>query len=170
MPKLWNSKCRKLWNILYRLHANIVTKNVGGVNKKFIKGERLKYYPTGMPLYSCSRGMKRPTVERVTNKDIKNKLKNYYLSFRQSFVIGDKEKRNIVDKRYYQKKGTGSGRYWRKTNKAVVPDKPIDPLWKIKEICKRGLNGTIPDKSNIRPMDADVPEILRGFGAKKAIT
>ncbi|MBQ9232511.1 MAG: hypothetical protein IJ167_00555 [Lachnospiraceae bacterium] len=153
-------------------NANIVTKNVGGVNKKFIKGERLKYYPTGMPLYSCSRGMKRPTVERVANKDIKNKLKNYYMLFRQSLVIGDKDKGNIVDKRYYQKKGTGSGRYWRKTNKAVVPDKPvkpIDPLWKIKEICKRGLNGTVPDDSNIRPMDADVPEILRGFGAKKVI-
>nr|WP_092250921.1 hypothetical protein [Butyrivibrio sp. INlla21] len=154
-------------------NTNIVTKNVGGINKKFIKCERLKYYPTGMPLYSCSRGMKRPTVERVENKAIKERLKNYYMSFRQSFVIGDKEKGNIVDKRYYQKKGTGSGRYWRKTNKAVVPDKPvkpIDPLWKIKEICKRGLNGTTPDESNIRPMDADVPEILRGFGAKKVIT
>lgn len=124
-------------------NENIVTKNVCGVNKKFIKGERLKYYPTGMPLYSCSRGMKRPTVERVVNKDIKDKLKNYYMSFVQSFIIGDKEKGNIVDKRYYQKKGTGSGRFWRKTNKAVVSDKPvkpIDPLWKIKEICKRGKN------------------------------
>ncbi len=154
-------------------NENIVTKNVCGVNKKFIKGERLKYDPTGMPLYSCSRGMKRPTVERVVNKDIKDKLKNYYMSFRQSFIIGDKEKGNIVDKRYYQKKGTGSGRFWRKTNKAVVSDKPvkpIDPLWKIKEICKRGLNGTVPDDSNIRPMDAYVPEILRGFGVKKAIT
>ena len=69
-------------------NANIITKNVGGVNKKFIKGERLKYYPTGMTLYSCS----------------------------------------------------------------------------------RDLNGTIPEESNIRPMDADIPEILRGFGAKKVIT
>ncbi len=154
-------------------NADIVTKNVGGVNKKFIKGERLKYYPTGMPLYSCSRGMKRPTVEYLSNKDIKDKLKNYYLSFRQSFIIGDKEKGNIVDKRYYQRKGTGSGRYWRKTDKAKVQDKPvkpIDPLWKIKEVCKRGLSGTVPDESNIRPMDADVPEILKIFGAKKVIT
>ena len=154
-------------------NANIITKNVGGVNKKFIKGERLKYYPTGMPLYSCRRGMKRPTVECVANKDIKDKLKNYYMSFRQSFIIGDMDKGNIVDKRYYQRKGTGSGRYWRKTDKVGAPDKsvkPIDPLWKIKEICKRGLNGTIPDESNIRPMNEDVPEILRGFGAKKVIT
>ena len=95
------------------------------------------------------------------------------MSFRQSFIIGDKEKGNIVDKRYYQKKGTGSGRYWRKNDKAGVPDKPvkpIDPLWKIKEICKRGLNGIVPDESNIRPMDAEVPEILIKFGAKKVVT
>ena len=154
-------------------NASIVTKNVGGVNKKFIKGERLKYYPTGMPLYSCSRGMNRPTVERVVNKDVKDKLKNYYLSFRQSFIIGDKDKGNIVDKRYYQKKGTGSGKYWRKTDNAGVQDKQvksIDPLWKIKEICKHGLNGTMPDDSNIRPMDDDIPEILKIFGAKKVIT
>ncbi len=154
-------------------NANIVTKNVGGVNKKFIKGERLKYYPTGMPLYSCSRGMKRPTVERVVNKDIKVKLKNYYMSFRQSFIIGDKDKGNIVDKRYFQKKGTGSGRYWRKTDVAGMQDKPVkqaDPLWKIKEICKHGLNGCVPDITNIRPMDSDVPEILKIFGAKKVIT
>ena len=50
------------------------------------------------------------------------------------------------------------------------PVKPIDPLWKIKEICKRGLNGTVPDDSNIRPMDDDVPEILKIFGAKRVIT
>ena len=50
------------------------------------------------------------------------------------------------------------------------PVKPIDPLWKIKEVCKCGLSGTVPDESNIRPMDADVPEILKIFGAKKVIT
>lgn len=34
--------------------AGIVVKKVDGKNKKFIKGERLKYYPTGMPLFSAS--------------------------------------------------------------------------------------------------------------------
>ena len=38
--------------------TGIVVKKVDGKNKKFIKGERLKYYPTGMPLFSASRGMK----------------------------------------------------------------------------------------------------------------
>ena len=44
-----------------------VEKLVDGVPKQFIKGERLKYYPTGMNLYSSSRGMKRPEVEEMTN-------------------------------------------------------------------------------------------------------
>lgn len=47
---------------------NVVQKKVNGWNKKFIKGERLKYYLTGMPLFSASRGMKRPIVEKISNK------------------------------------------------------------------------------------------------------
>ncbi|WP_455717078.1 hypothetical protein [Anaerosporobacter sp.] len=35
------------------------------VSKQFIKGERLKYYPVGMNLYSASCGVKRPTVEEI---------------------------------------------------------------------------------------------------------
>lgn len=33
--------------------SGIVVKKVDGKNKKFIKGECLKYYPTGMPLFSA---------------------------------------------------------------------------------------------------------------------
>ena len=46
-----------------------VEKLVDGVHKQFIKGERLKYYPTGMNLYSSSRGMKRPEIEEMTNAE-----------------------------------------------------------------------------------------------------
>ena len=42
-----------------------VEKLVDGVTKQFIKGERLKYYPRGMNLYSSSRGMKKPVVEET---------------------------------------------------------------------------------------------------------
>jgi hypothetical protein len=34
---------------------NVVDKIVNGESKQFIKGGRLKYYPTGMPLFSASR-------------------------------------------------------------------------------------------------------------------
>ncbi len=49
--------------------AEIVVKKVNGKNKKFTNDERLKYYPTGMPLFSASRGMKRPVVEKISNKE-----------------------------------------------------------------------------------------------------
>ena len=39
---------------------DVVDKEVNGETKQFIKGGRLKLYPTGMPLFSASRGMKRP--------------------------------------------------------------------------------------------------------------
>ena len=45
-------------------------KLVDGVTKQFIKDERLKYYPRGMNLYSSSRGMKKPVVEELTNKEV----------------------------------------------------------------------------------------------------
>ncbi len=51
------------------MKSKIVEKTVNGESKKFIKGERLKCYPTGMPLYSASRGMARPVVEQMTNKE-----------------------------------------------------------------------------------------------------
>lgn len=35
--------------------------------KKFIKGGRLHYYPAGMNLYRCSRGIKRPLVEDLSD-------------------------------------------------------------------------------------------------------
>ena len=44
-----------------------VEKMVDGVSKQFIKGERLKYYPSGMNLYSSSRDMKKPVIEEMTN-------------------------------------------------------------------------------------------------------
>lgn len=82
---------------------NVVEKNVNGWNKKFIKGERLKYYPTGMPLFSASRGMKRPIVEKISNKEAMERVENCKMVYRETYVIGDEKKGNIVDKRYYRK-------------------------------------------------------------------
>ena len=82
---------------------NIVEKNVNGWNKKFIKGERLKYYPTGMPLFSASRGMKRPTIEKISNKEAMERVEDCKMVYRETYLIGDEKKGNIVDKRYYKK-------------------------------------------------------------------
>ncbi|MBQ2237939.1 MAG: hypothetical protein II321_00695 [Lachnospiraceae bacterium] len=83
--------------------AGIVVKKVDGKDKKFIKGERLKYYPTGMPLFSASRGMKRPVVEKISNKEAMERVSDCKMVYRETYAIGDENKGNIIDKRYYKK-------------------------------------------------------------------
>ena len=81
-----------------------VEKLVDGVTKQFIKGERLKYYPRGMNLYSSSRGMKKPVVEEMTNKEAMARVGDAKLVYRETYSIGADKKGNLVDKRYYKKK------------------------------------------------------------------
>ena len=81
-----------------------VEKLVDGVTKQFIKGERLKYYPRGMNLYSSSRGMKKPVVEELTNKEAMARVGDAKLVYRETYSIGADKKGNLVDKRYYKKK------------------------------------------------------------------
>lgn len=81
-----------------------VEKIVDGVSKQFIKGERLKYYPAGMNLYSSSRGVKRPKVEEMTNKEAMVRVGNADLVYRETYSIGADDKGNLIDKRYYKKK------------------------------------------------------------------
>ena len=83
--------------------AGIVVKKVDGKDKKFIKGERLKYYPTGMPLFSASRGMKRPVEEKISNKEAMERVSDCKMVYRETYAIGDENKGNIIDKRYYKK-------------------------------------------------------------------
>ena len=79
-----------------------VEKVVDGVSKQFIKGERLKYYPTGMNLYSSSRGMKKPVIEEMSNADAMERVGDAKLVYRETYAIGEKENGNVIDKRYYK--------------------------------------------------------------------
>ena len=81
-----------------------VEKTVDGVSKQFIKGERLKYYPAGMNLYSSSRGMKKTVVEEMTNAEAMERVGDSELVYRETYAIGNKDKGNLIDKRYYKKK------------------------------------------------------------------
>lgn len=47
----------------------IVEKTVEGKSKRFIKGGRLHLYPTGMRIYRCSKGVKRPVQWQTTLGD-----------------------------------------------------------------------------------------------------
>lgn len=83
---------------------DVVEKVVNRESKQFIKGGRLKYYPTGMPLFSTSRGMRRPVVEKISHKEAMERVSDCQLVFRETFLIGeDKKDGNIIDKRYYKK-------------------------------------------------------------------
>ena len=81
-----------------------VEKIVDGVTKQFLKGERLKFYPAGMNLYSSSRGMKKPVVEEMTNKEAMARVGDAQLVYRETYSIGADKKGNLVDKRYYKAK------------------------------------------------------------------
>lgn len=84
---------------------DVVDKVVNGESKQFIKGGRLKYYPNGMPLFSSSRGMSRPVVEKISHKEAMERVSDCKLVYRETFMIGEKKKDgNIIDKRYYKKK------------------------------------------------------------------
>lgn len=51
---------------------NVKEVEINGVKKKFIKGGRLSYYPPGMNIYRCSRGIKQPTViDNITYEEAK---------------------------------------------------------------------------------------------------
>jgi hypothetical protein len=82
---------------------DVVEKVVNGESKQFIKGGRLKHYPTGMPLFSASRGMNRPVVEKISNKEAMERVSDCTLVYQETFLIGDESKiGNIIDKRYYK--------------------------------------------------------------------
>ena len=81
-----------------------VEKLADGVSKQFIKGERLRYYPTGMPLFTSSRGMRRSVVEKVSNQEAEERVSDCKMVYRETFVIGEVGCGNIVDKRYYKKR------------------------------------------------------------------
>src|SRR3712207_6372659 len=50
---------------------NIKEVEVEGMKKKFIKGGRLHYYPTGMNIYRSSRGIKQPAVFHMSYEEAK---------------------------------------------------------------------------------------------------
>lgn len=79
-----------------------VEKMVAGVSKQFIKGERLKYYPVRMKLYSSSRGLKKPIIEEMTNEKAMKRVGDSKMVYRETYAIGKKDDGNLIDKRYYK--------------------------------------------------------------------
>lgn len=64
-------KCLNDGSIKIGQPLNVKEVDVDGVKKKFLKGGRLHFYPTGMNIYRCSRGIKRPTVVHMSYEQAK---------------------------------------------------------------------------------------------------
>lgn len=55
-------------------HKDIEEKEVNGQRKKFVKGARLMFYPTGVNIYRKSKGIKEPKKEYMTYSQLKEKV------------------------------------------------------------------------------------------------
>lgn len=80
-------------------------------SKKFVKGARLHFYPPGMNIVRCSRGVKRPVSEYMSLSEAKEKVSaatktfecTYHL-FSESEESGDSKSVNYIYKSYYNNK------------------------------------------------------------------
>ena len=67
-----------------------------GETKAIIKGARFQMYPTGIRVYRTSRGIKQPTIEKLTNQEAMEKVSNSVLTYEKTIqVIGEDE--NVIN-------------------------------------------------------------------------
>ena len=102
---------------MYEIKSAVVVDDDGhDTEKKFVKGARLHFYPSGMNIYRCSRGIKQPTVTTMSNEEYqKKKASSGQLTFSYACKVvsssgsGDKpEVENTILHEYYNTKRTTS--------------------------------------------------------------
>lgn len=74
------------------LSDEVVVKEVEGKSKKFVKGARLAFYPSGVNLYSKTKGVVYPERVDMRYKDIKKVVGAGTPHYRNSIAITDEEK------------------------------------------------------------------------------
>ena len=72
--------------------------------KKVIKGARLCLYPPGMQLYRHSKGIKNPTVEKMSYKNAKEKVLGATKTFEKTVTLEDDTFKSTVYNAYYNTK------------------------------------------------------------------
>lgn len=84
--------------------GEIVEREVNGVKKKFIKGARLHFYPSGMHIFRYSRGLKRPVVKVMTYKQAMDivKAEGKALSYSNVCSIQGEDFYNLIKKESYK--------------------------------------------------------------------
>ena len=102
--------------------GKLVEVEVKGKQKKaIVKGARLKLYPPGFNLYRNSRGVERPTICKVTEKEAQSLVGDAPLTYEKTVAVKDGagEIQNIVNYRTYNRKKQAE-------SPAEVTDKPED--------------------------------------------
>lgn len=82
-----------------------ITENGVKTKKKFIKGERLKFYPRDMRIWRASRNCDKPIVEKKSYKNIKKELGSAKPNYtRKIEIINDENTINIIQYEQYNLK------------------------------------------------------------------
>jgi len=86
--------------------SEILTKEVKGVEKRFVKGGRLHYYPSGMNLYRKSKGIKMPERKTVRMENVQKKIAEWQPSYQRKVDIDTEDFQNtLVFLEYNNKRG-----------------------------------------------------------------
>ena len=73
----------------YLSNLPVDSEDVDKHDKKYVKGARLSMYPSGMNIYRCSRGIKKPTVQTMTYSELKKLVSNKNADFQSRVLIVD---------------------------------------------------------------------------------
>lgn len=74
----------------------VLTKVVGGEEKKFIKGGRLYMYPSGMNLFRKSKGIQYPEREKIAFKNIKKVVGSIQPHYSKTYHIENEDFQNDI--------------------------------------------------------------------------
>lgn len=72
-------------------HEDLIEKEVDGKKKKFLKGARLAFYPTGVNLYSKTKGIKYPARIEMSYDDAKKVVQDTTPHYSRSIEISDSD-------------------------------------------------------------------------------
>lgn len=87
-------------------HPDLIEKDVAGSKKKFMKGARLVFYPTGVNIYRKSKGIVEAEKEMMSYKTAQKKVGDANPNFKYGveLIDNDKEFRNTLIKEQYNLK------------------------------------------------------------------
>lgn len=84
---------------------NLAGDGVKDVNgKKYLKGLRMRLYPTKLNIYRTSRGIKKPSVTAITEGECAKLRGSAKLTYESTVAISDGEFQNTINTRYFNLK------------------------------------------------------------------